>query len=163
MAEDWTFDITQVKPTEVKEPLGFSASAFNVEDSKARREEVNNMKINKAFGLVMGQGKSIFTTFISSFFIGSSVSMFTIAIYSYNIYNSLNTIFNVNKAFKMYEGPEYSLLSYKILYILLSLISFLLICYKINKMGFLPLNAADWAAFANQNIPNREILNLNFK
>ena len=33
MAEDCTFDITQVKPTEVKEPLGFSASAFNVEDS----------------------------------------------------------------------------------------------------------------------------------
>ena len=32
MAEDWTFDITQVKPTEVKEPLGFSASAFNVDD-----------------------------------------------------------------------------------------------------------------------------------
>ena len=163
MAEDWTFDITQVKPTEVKEPLGFSASAFNVEDSKSRREEVNNMKINKAFGLVMGQGKNIFTTFISSFFIGSTVSMFTIAIYSYNIYNSLNTILNVNKAFKMYEGPGYSLLSYKILYVFLSLISFLLICYKINKMGFLPLNASDWASFAEQIIPRREILNLNFR
>ena len=111
----------------------------------------------------MGQGRSIFTTFISSFFIGTNVSMFTIAIYSYNIYNALNTLFNVNKAFKMYESPEYSLFSYKVMYIFLSFVSLLLICYKINKMGFLPLNAADWAAFANQNIPNREILNLNFK
>ncbi len=163
MAEDWTYDITQVKTIDIKEPLGFNASPLNVEDSKARREEVNKMKENKAWGLVMGQGRSIFTTFISSFFIGTNVSMFTIAIYSYNIYNALNTLFNVNKAFKMYESPEYSLFSYKVMYIFLSFVSLLLICYKINKMGFLPLNAADWAAFANQNIPNREILNLNFK
>ena len=163
MAEDWTYDITQVKTIDIKEPLGFNASPLNVEDSKARREEVNKMKENKAWGLVMGQGRSIFTTFISSFFIGTNVSMFTIAIYSYNIYNALNTLFNVNKAFKMYESPEYSLFSYKVMYIFLSFVSLLLIFYKINKMGFLPLNAADWAAFANQNIPNREILNLNFK
>ena len=163
MAEDWTFDITQVKRTEIKEPLGYNASAFNVEDSKIRRQEVNKMKENKAWGLVIGQGKSIFTTFISSFFIGTSVSMFTIAIYSYQIYNALNTLFNVNKAFKMYESPEYSLLSYKIMYFVLSLLSLLLIGYKINKMGFLPLNAADWAAFAQNSIPNKEILNLNIR
>ncbi len=163
MAEDWTFDITQVKTTEIKEPLGYNASAVHVEDSKIRRQEVNKMKENKAWGLVMGQGKSIFTTFISSFFIGTNVSMFTIAIYSYNIYNALNTLFNVNKAFKMYESPEYSLFSYKVMYVILSFISIILIGYKINKMGFLPLNAADWASFAQQPIPDKEILNLNFR
>ena len=163
MAEDQTFDITQVKTTEIKEPLGYNASAVHVEDSKIRRQEVNKMKENKAWGLVMGQGKSIFTTFISSFFIGTNVSMFTIAIYSYNIYNALNTLFNVNKAFKMYESPEYSLFSYKVMYVILSFISIILIGYKINKMGFLPLNAADWASFAQQPIPDKEILNLNFR
>ena len=163
MAEDWTFDITQVKTTEIKEPLGYNASAVHVEDSKIRRQEVNKMKENKAWGLVMGQGKSIFITFISSFFIGTNVSMFTIAIYSYNIYNALNTLFNVNKAFKMYESPEYSLFSYKVMYVILSFISIILIGYKINKMGFLPLNAADWASFAQQPIPDKEILNLNFR
>ena len=163
MAEDWTFDITQVKTTEIKEPLGYNASAVHVEDSKIRRQEVNKMKENKAWGLVIGQGKSIFTTFISSFFIGTNVSMFTIAIYSYNIYNALNTLFNVNKAFKMYESPEYSLFSYKVMYVILSFISIILIGYKINKMGFLPLNAADWASFAQQPIPGKEILNLNFR
>jgi len=99
----------------------------------------------------------------SSFFIGTNVSMFTIAIYSYNIYNALNTLFNVNKAFKMYESPEYSLFSYKVMYVILSFISIILIGYKINKMGFLPLNAADWASFAQQPIPDKEILNLNFR
>ena len=163
MAEDWTFDITQVKATEVKEPLGYDASPFNVEDSKSRRQEVNRMKENKAWGLVMGQGKSIITTFISSFFIGTNVSMFTIGIYSYNIYNALNTLFNVNKTFKIYESPEINLFSYKIMYIILSIISIILIGYKINKMGFLPLSAADWASFAQQTVPNRETLNLNFK
>ena len=163
MAEDWTFDINQAKTTEVKEPLGYDSSPYNVEDSKSRRQEVNRMKENKAWGLVMGQGKSIITTFISSFFIGTSVSMFTIGIYSYNIYNALNTLFSVNKAFKIYESPEINLISYKIMYIILSIISIILIGYKINKMGFLPLSAADWASFAQQNVPNRETLNLNFK
>ena len=69
MAEDWTYDITQVKTTEIKEPLGYNSSEINVEDSKSRRQEINRMKENKAWGLVTGQGRSIFTTFISSFFI----------------------------------------------------------------------------------------------
>lgn len=163
MAEDWTFDITQVKTTEVKEPLGYSSSEINVEDSKSRRNEINAMKENKAWGLVTGQGRSIFTTLISTFFIGTNVSMFTIAIYSYNIYNALNTLFNINKAFKMYESPEYSLLQYKILYLILSIIQICLIGYKINKMGFLPLNAADWASFAQQPIQERDVINLNFR
>ena len=163
MAEDWTFDINKVKVTEVKEPLGYSASAFNVEDSKARREEVSKMKENKAWGLVTGQGRSIFTTFISSFFIGTNISMFTIGIYSYNIYNSINTLLNVNKAFKPYESPEYSLFTFKIFYLILGLIQLVLIGYKINKMGFLPMNAADWASFALEPIRERDILNLNFR
>ena len=116
MAEDWTFDITQVKTTEIKAPLGFNSSEINVEDSKARRQEINRMKENKAWGLVTGQGRSIFTTFISSFFIGTNISMFTIGIYSYNIYNAINTLLNVNKTFKPYESPEYSLFTFKVLY-----------------------------------------------
>ena len=43
MSEDWTYDITQVKTTEIKDPLGYDASPFNVEDSKSRRQEVNRM------------------------------------------------------------------------------------------------------------------------
>ena len=163
MADDWTYDITQVKTIEIKEPLGYASSEINVEDSKSRRQEINSMKENKAWGLVTGQGKSIFTTFISSFFIGTNVSMFTIAIYSYNIYNAMNTLFNVNKTFKLYESPEYSLFTYKIMYVLLSIIQIALIGYKINKMGFLPMNAADWASFAFEPIKERDILNLNFR
>ena len=121
MAEDWTFDITKVKTIEIKEPLGYNSSEINVEDSKARRQEINAMKENKAWGLVTGQARSIFTTFISTFFIGTNVSMFTIAIYSYNIYNALNSLFNINKTFKLYESPEYSLLYYKFLYLILSI------------------------------------------
>ena len=163
MAEDWTFDITQVKTIEIKAPLGFNSSEINVEDSKARRQDINRMKENKAWGLVTGQGRSIFTTFISSFFIGTNVSMFTIGIYSYNIYNAINTLLNVNKAFKPYESPEYSLLFFKFLYLILAFIQLLLIGYKINKMGFLPMNPADWASFALEPIKERDILNLNFR
>ena len=163
MSEDWTFDITKVKQIELKEPIGYDSAAFSTDDSKARRQEVNEMKQNKAWNLVIGQGKGIFTNLISSFFIGTNVSIFTIGLYSYNLYNAINTLFNVNNAFKMYESPEYSLLQYKILYIIVSLISLCITGYKVNKMGFLPLSAADWAAFASNSVQGNEVTNLNIK
>ena len=73
MEEDWTYDITQVKTTEVKEPLGYGSSEINVEDSKARRQEINRMKENKTWGLDTGQGRSNYTNFISYFLIGTIV------------------------------------------------------------------------------------------
>ena len=163
MAEDWTFDITQVKTTEIKAPLGFNSSEINVEDSKARRQEINRMKENKAWGLVKRSKADLKGPIISSFFIGTNISMFTIGIYSYNIYNSINTLLNINKTFKPYESPEYSLFTFKVLYFILGFIQLILIGYKINKMGFLPMNAADWASFAFEPIKERDILNLNFR
>ena len=117
--DQWGFNLSEMKiSNNVKEPLGFNFLASNENDNaKAKRKEQNQMKINKAWDLVIGQGKGIFMTFISTFFIGSNISLFTIFIYGFYAFNTFTAIFNVNKAYKMLESPEYSLFNYKLGYV----------------------------------------------
>lgn len=123
-----------------------------------KRLEINVMKKSKAFDLIKGQGSSIFTTFLSSFFMGRNVSLFIIFIYGYYLYNSISAIFNVNKAFKAFESPDQSLFMYKVLYVIASFCSFGLILYRIYGMGLIPLNASDWVHIAETSIPASKML-----
>lgn len=116
------------------------------------------MKKSKAWDLIKGQGSSIFTTFISSFFMGRNVSLFIIFIYGYYCYNSVSAIFNVNKSFKAFESPDQSLIMYKILYTIASICSFSLIVYRIYGMGLIPLNASDWVNIAETTLPTSKML-----
>ena len=161
--DNWGFSLSSMKiSNNVKEPLGINFLSSNENDNaKAKRKEQNQMKINKAWDLVIGQGKGIFMTFISTFFIGSNISLFTIFIYGYYAFNTFTAIFNVNKAYKMLESPEYSLFNYKIAYVFLSMISFFFVMYRIYKMGLVPLNPADWVSLIDKNYPEKEIINLN--
>jgi hypothetical protein len=61
----------------------------------------------------------------------------------------------------MLESPEYSLFNYKLGYVILSIISFLFVMYRIYKMGLVPLNAADWVSLVDKNYPGKEIIDLN--
>lgn len=161
--DDWGFNLSVMKiSNNVKEPLGFNFLSSNESDNaKAKRKEQNQMKMNKAWDLVIGQGKGIFMTFISTFFIGSNISLFTIFIYGFYAFNTFTAIFNVNKAYKMLESPEYSLFNYKLGYVILSIISFLFVMYRIYKMGLVPLNPADWVSLVDKNYPGKEIIDLN--
>ena len=153
---EWNFSFLKMPITEAKEPLGFNISASENQDSKIRRQEVNEMKMSRAKDLVFSQGKGIFMTFISSFFIGKNLSLFTIFIYGYQAFSAFTSIINVNNAFKRFESPEYSLITYKFAYIVLSFISFLLIMYKIYGMGLVPLNPSDWVSLIDNSVSKSE-------
>ena len=144
-----SLDLTKIKSYELNEPLGFTAQIVDTSENKKKRLEVNEMKKNKAFGLITSLFQNIFMTFISTFFIGTNLSIITISLYGYNLINALNNILNVNKSFAQYESVEYSLLQYKILYLILAFINLGAVGYKINKMGLLPLSAADWVSLTN--------------
>ena len=157
---EWNFSFLKMPITDAKEPLGFNISASENQDSKIRRQEVNEMKMSRAKDLVFSQGKGIFMTFISSFFIGKNLSLFTIFIYGYQAFSAFTSIINVNNAFKRFESPEYSLITYKFAYIVLSFISFLLIMYKIYGMGLVPLNPSDWVSLIDNTVPYSEFYDM---
>jgi len=54
------------------------------------------MKVNKAKDLAFGQLKTVFTTMLSFYFIGGSLSLITIFIVGLYFYNSLTSITSVN-------------------------------------------------------------------
>ena len=58
------------------------------------------MKANKAKDLAFGQFKTVFTTMISFYFIGGSLSLITIFIVGLYFYNSLTAITSVNSSKK---------------------------------------------------------------
>ncbi|MCQ2818627.1 MAG: ER membrane protein complex subunit 4 [archaeon] len=161
MSKDWSFNYEDVDVPSVPEPLGYSAGSQDMISSKAKRREVIEMKQNRARDITMAQAKGIFMTFISSFFIGRNLSLFTIFIYGYQLYNSLSNIINVNKAFKMFESPEINLLGYKILYVILTSVSFGILLYKVYGMGLIPLNAADWVGMVDIIYPKKNIISFN--
>ena len=150
-----------LEATSLPEPLGFNSGSLDVYASKAKRKEVLEMKQNRAKELTFSQAKGILMTFISSFFIGRSLSLFTIMIYGYQLYNSFSSIINVNKAFKMFESPELNLIGFKILYVILTSVSFGLLIYKIYGMGLIPLNAADWVGLIDIKLPEKKIIDIN--
>lgn len=158
--DNWEFNLTKVKDVKLPDPYGADVVGGESQESKKKKKEIIEMKMNKAKDLVMGQGKSIFMTFISSFFIGRNLSLFTIFIYGFYAYNAFSSIMNVNNVFKMLENPEYSLFLHKVGYVFLSSISFLIIMYKIYGMGLIPLSPADWANILNIQLPEANIYNL---
>lgn len=154
MHKDWSYNA--VKMYDLPSPPGFNSVVQNDRENVKKRHEVNATKQERAFGLAMGQGKQIFTLFISSFFFGTSVSVFTIGFIGYNLFGVINSLINVNDVFKKYESPEYSLLTTKILYCILTIIQLGLLCYRINKMGLLPITAADWVYLTERAIKAKE-------
>ena len=157
----WGYTLTAMEIQQVPESLGFSSGYEEMLSSRVKRKEVVEMKQNRAKDLTLSQAKGILMTFISSFFIGRNLSLFTIVIYGYQLYNSFSSIINVNKTFKMYESPELSLFWYKLLYVMATSASFGLLIYKIYGMGLIPLNAADWSGLLDIKLPERKLLTFN--
>ena len=100
--KNWNYYLSEIDSVSLPEPLGFNAGSQDMVSSKAQRREVIEMKQNRARDLTMSQAKGIFTSFLSPFFIGRSISLFTIMVYGYQFYNSFSNIINVNNAFKYY-------------------------------------------------------------
>jgi hypothetical protein len=65
-----------------------------------------------------------------------------------------------NLVFKPFENHEYSIWQYKLIYMGMQLVVVVFILYKINGMGLLPLNPADWMSLIDNTIPSNKILNL---
>ena len=92
-------NINSVKhPYSIPDPIGFNITHLDSSDPKKKLNDVCQVKLNKAKELANGQLKQIFMTLISFYFVGSSMSIFTIFFVGMYGYNSLNAILNVNKS-----------------------------------------------------------------
>lgn len=58
----------------------------------------------------------------------------------------------------MFESPEYSILHYKILYMIINCISLTFLLYKVYGMGLIPLNPADWVSILDNKTPSSRLV-----
>lgn len=63
------------------------------------------------------------------------------------------------QVFKPFENKTYSILQYKLTYILINLITFSFIIYRVNSMGLLPFNVSDWVSSMNHVKYHNNLLN----
>lgn len=92
----WDFSFQKITQNQVSDPLGFSVSVIEGMDNRSKKLEVAKTKTNKAKDLAWSQGKSIFMTLVSLYFIGSNLSLITIFIIGLYAYNGLMSLLNVN-------------------------------------------------------------------
>jgi len=92
----WDFSFQKITQSQVCDPLGFGVSIIEGLDNRSKKLEVAKTKTNKAKELAWSQGKSIFMTLISLYFIGSNLSLITIFIIGLYAYNGLMSLLNVN-------------------------------------------------------------------
>ena len=52
----------------------------------------------------------------------------------------------------MFENPEYSIIQYKAVFILIQSVVIAAILYRVYGMGLLPLNPGDWVSMIETNI-----------
>jgi len=92
------FDLSfqKINQNPVTDPLGFGVSIIEGIDNRSKKLEVAKTKTNKAKELAYGQGKSIFMSLFSLYFIGSNMSLITIFIIGLYAYNGLSSLLNVN-------------------------------------------------------------------
>lgn len=155
---NWDLSFYKVQSHNLPDPYGFNTSIVESQEARSRRKDISHVKQSKAQELAYGQFKNVIMTIISFYFIGSGLSLITIFIVGLYGYNSLTSILSVGTVFKPYESPEYSLLQYKLVYVLIQSLTFFFILYKIYNMGLIPLNPADWISILETKTPiNRMI------
>ena len=97
-------------------------------------------------------------TLLSFYFVGSTLSIFSLFFVGMYGFNSLNAIFNVgngnflNIVFKPFDNPVYTTIHYKLLYCAINFVVFGAVIWRVNSMGLLPINPADWISML-QNFP----------
>lgn len=99
----WDLSFQKITQSQVCDPLGFGVSIIEGLDNRSKKLEVAKTKTNKAKDLAWSQGKSIFMTLISLYFIGSNLSLITIFIIGLYAYNGLMSLLNVNNGISKFE------------------------------------------------------------
>jgi len=156
---NWEFNLSN-NPTikEIPDPYSFVRIYNENSESRSKRKDITEVKMNKAKDLAYGQFKSVAMTIFSLFFVGGGLSLFTIFIIGLSAFNAFNNILNVNNVFKPFENPQFSILQYKFIYAFFQSVSLSFVLYRFYGMGLIPLNPADWISFIDNRIPRTEMI-----
>ncbi|KAK4130506.1 hypothetical protein BT67DRAFT_390971 [Trichocladium antarcticum] len=161
----WAIDLRnppahKSKQAGIPDPPGFSSqsgSSSSKENKAAQRtpptpEEMDTLKVKKAWELALGPVKSLPMTGIMMYMSGNSLQIFSIMMVFMAFKNPIMGIIGTGQAFERFETEtnRAKMLQAKAAYVAMQLVALALGIWKVNSMGLLPTTRSDWLAWEAQ-------------
>jgi ER membrane protein complex subunit 4 len=115
------------------------------------QEEMNTLKLKKAWEVALAPAKNIPMTAIMMYMSGNSLQIFSIMMVFMAFKNPIIGIMALNSAFERFETPENrgQLFQVKMAYIGTQIMALSLGIWKVNSMGLLPYVFASFSHWAD--------------
>ncbi|KAK4163167.1 hypothetical protein QBC43DRAFT_320086 [Cladorrhinum sp. PSN259] len=165
----WAIELTSPPPYKSKQPSfpdppGFPTPQTGSSKKKSTQisqrtppttEEMDTLKLKKAWEVALAPIKSIPMTGIMMYMSGNSLQIFSIMMVFMAFKNPIMGILATNQAFEKFESETNrgKVLQVKVVYVVCQLFALALGVYKVNAMGLLPTTRSDWLAWEAQREP----------
>lgn len=118
-------------------------------------EEMDTLKLKKAWEVALAPVKSLPMTAIMMYMSGNSLQIFSIMMVFMAFKTPLLGIIGTQQAFERFEsdGNRGRLLQVKAAYVVMQIVALALGVWKVNAMGLLPTTRSDWLAWEVQREP----------
>ncbi|KAL2177547.1 uncharacterized protein P884DRAFT_284742 [Thermothelomyces heterothallicus CBS 202.75] len=144
----------------IPDPPGYPSaqSSSNSKDGKTTQrkaqtpEEMDTLKLKKAWEVALGPIKSLPMTAIMMYMSGNSLQIFSIMMVFMAFKNPIMGILATNQAFERFETEtnRAKMVQVKLAYVVMQLVALALGIWKVNAMGLLPTTRSDWLAWEAQ-------------
>lgn len=134
-------------------PPGFGQTSTKTKTAEVKRpttDQVEQLKIKKAWEIATGPAKSIPMNLIMSYMTGNSLQMIPIMMTLMLFWNPLKAIFTeTNSSFEalVTEKNRTELYLPKAVFVLCQMATMAIGVWKLNSMGLIPNGEADWLAW----------------
>ncbi|TLD23878.1 hypothetical protein PspLS_06795 [Pyricularia sp. CBS 133598] len=157
----------RTKSGNVADPPGFPSQSGNSKkrDAAAKDgskpattqtpEEVDTLKVKKAWEVALAPIKSLPMTFFMMYMSGNSLQIFTIMTVFMAFKNPIVGVLGTAQAFERFETESNrgQMLQVKLAYVVMQTAALGLALWKVNAMGLLPTTRSDWLAWEAQREP----------
>ncbi|KAF3767543.1 hypothetical protein M406DRAFT_252494 [Cryphonectria parasitica EP155] len=167
----WVSDLKSPPPYKSKaggipDPLGFPSQTSGSKrdaskDTKiqprkqATPEEMDTLKLKKAWEVALAPIKSLPMTAIMMYMTGNSLQIFSIMMVFMAFKNPIAGLIATNQAFERFETEtnKVKMLQAKLAYVAMQFVALAVGIWKVNSMGLLPTTRSDWLAWEAQREP----------
>ncbi|KAI1261049.1 hypothetical protein F5Y18DRAFT_214074 [Xylariaceae sp. FL1019] len=168
----WVADLKSPPPSKSKnsaipDPPGYPSHSGSVskkqtsKDSKSQPrkqptpEEMDTLKLKKAWEVALAPVKSLPMTFIMMYMSGNSLQIFSIMMVYMAFKNPIMGLLGTGQAFERFESDtnKGKMLPVKLAYVAMQVVALAVGIWKVNTMGLLPTTRSDWLAWEAQREP----------
>ncbi|KAF3903346.1 hypothetical protein AA313_de0207445 [Arthrobotrys entomopaga] len=146
-------------PSNVVDPPGYSTGNSSKKSQKQvtppTQAETDDLKVKKAWEVALAPAKSLPMNMIMMYMSGNSLQIFSIMMTVMLFMNPLRALSTVGNTFSKFDGESTHgrLVTVKLAYIGLQLLTIAIGIWKVNAMGLLPTTRSDWLAWEHAPMP----------